>query len=255
MFKNPFSFKGRIRRTEFGLSYLLVFFSIYAMAFVVDSLKLNGLPILIHLIAIYWFSFAQGAKRCHDMGNSGFYQLIPFYVFAMLFSKGENRRNKYGQDPKLAELQEREPALPSQEIIFPKGKSLESLGSELLSGIALTVLTVALIRYFYGENGWLYYIVECVIIMAGYYLVLLFGSKAGNIVPGNSYFLLHRGVFSIGSYVGLWSYGVYSNNIGDFDFSAIGGDISYIVAIFTLTYVPYIIFKTKTSPRLIPLEA
>ncbi|MBQ5925806.1 MAG: DUF805 domain-containing protein, partial [Paludibacteraceae bacterium] len=33
----------------------------------------------IFLIPAYWFFFAQGAKRCHDRGNSGWYILIPLY--------------------------------------------------------------------------------------------------------------------------------------------------------------------------------
>ncbi len=257
MFKNSFSFQGRIGRTEFGLSYALALICIYALVFIVDWLEINGLPILIHLTAIYWFLFAQGAKRCHDMGNSGFYQLIPFYIFAMVFSKGENRRNKYGQDPKLVELQERESAFSGKNkgISFPEGKSLESVGSELLSGIMLTVLTVALISYFYGKNGWPYYTIECLVIMAGYYLVLLFGFKPEKAAGSINYFLLHRAVFSIVSYVCIWGYEVYSNNITDLNFSAVGGDISYILAIFTLTYIPYLIFKSKKSPRPIPLEA
>src|SRR5690554_6147266 len=108
MFKNPFSFQGRIRRTEFGLSYTIVLVCFYSLLFVVNALEINGLPILIHLAAIFWFLFSQGAKRCHDMGNSGFYQLIPFYIFAMIFNEGKSRRNKYGQDPKLIEPKEQE---------------------------------------------------------------------------------------------------------------------------------------------------
>ena len=47
-----------------------------------------------------WFIFAQGAKRCHDRGNSGWYQLIPFYGLWMLFGDGDAHENDYGTDPK-----------------------------------------------------------------------------------------------------------------------------------------------------------
>jgi uncharacterized membrane protein YhaH (DUF805 family) len=48
-----------------------------------------------------WFLWAQGAKRCHDIGNSGWYQIIPFYVFWMLFANGQKETNQYGINPKL----------------------------------------------------------------------------------------------------------------------------------------------------------
>lgn len=100
MFKSPFSFKGRIRRTEFGLSlilyYILELVSIYIME-LNDALYYVGLFMFIPLL---WFSFAQGAKRCHDRGNSGWFQLIPFYVLWMLFADSEHGDNRYGENPK-----------------------------------------------------------------------------------------------------------------------------------------------------------
>jgi len=49
-----------------------------------------------------WFYLAQGAKRCHDIGNSGFYQIIPLYFLVMIFSEGYGGENEYGNDPKGA---------------------------------------------------------------------------------------------------------------------------------------------------------
>jgi uncharacterized membrane protein YhaH (DUF805 family) len=47
-----------------------------------------------------WFLWAQNAKRCHDRGNSGWYQLIPFYFLVLLFGDGEEGENEYGDNPK-----------------------------------------------------------------------------------------------------------------------------------------------------------
>ena len=52
------------------------------------------------LIPVYWFTWAQGAKRCHDRGNSGWFQIIPFYGLWMLFGDGEIGDNEYGSNPK-----------------------------------------------------------------------------------------------------------------------------------------------------------
>ena len=100
MFQSPFFFKGRIRRLEYGLSYL-----IYLVLYVLSVFVLSQFPKSIYIlgipyIALLWFLLAQGAKRCHDLGSSGFYQLIPFYVFILLFQEGQAWENEYGLNPK-----------------------------------------------------------------------------------------------------------------------------------------------------------
>ena len=103
MFENPFSFDGRIRRTEYGISFIL-YLVIYLelINFIIHPDQDDNNPVAFILIAIpaLWFLWAQGAKRCHDLGNSGWYQLIPFYVFWMLFQVGQSEENEYGENPK-----------------------------------------------------------------------------------------------------------------------------------------------------------
>lgn len=108
MFKNPFSFYGRIRRTEFGLSVLLailgyflcyLFSSIMTVIFQVNDGKFSSLFWLLFIPVLY-FIIAQSVKRCHDMGKSGWYQLIPLYFFRMLFRDGNSNANKFGLNPK-----------------------------------------------------------------------------------------------------------------------------------------------------------
>ena len=102
MFQRPFSFEGRIRRTEYCLSSTIV--SIYCLPMeIIDENDMNAdfaLYWLIFLVPVLWFFIAQGAKRCHDRGNSGWWQFIPFYAFWMLFSEGDEVANSYGEPPK-----------------------------------------------------------------------------------------------------------------------------------------------------------
>lgn len=112
MFKSPFSFYGRIRRLEYGLSQIIsgVYYFVVVMIFAVfmaasgsqNSDGGGGLVILmwIFMLPAMLFLWAQGAKRCHDIGNSGWWQLIPFYGLWMLFEDGRRGPNHYGEDPK-----------------------------------------------------------------------------------------------------------------------------------------------------------
>lgn len=103
MFKNPFSFEGRIRRTEYGLSII-----IYSIAYIVIAAIIGSIGggdeaitiLFVFLIPLLWFLWAQGAKRCHDLGNSGWWQLIPLYGLWMLFEDGKAGHNQYGDNPK-----------------------------------------------------------------------------------------------------------------------------------------------------------
>tara|TARA_B110000967_G_scaffold149617_1_gene153411 strand:+ start:96 stop:752 length:657 start_codon:yes stop_codon:yes gene_type:complete len=96
MFRNPFSFKGRIRRMEYGLSFIIFYISNN----ILTALSVEEPAVAILFIPSLWFTWAQGAKRCHDRGNSGWYQLIPFYGLWMLFGDGDIGENEYGSNPK-----------------------------------------------------------------------------------------------------------------------------------------------------------
>ena len=103
MFKNPFSFDGRIRRMEYGISIIILAVTRVVLSTVIMSSSNSaeiGIVSLFISIPLIWFAIAQATKRCHDLGNSGWWQLIPFYGFWLLFQEGSTESNKYGENPK-----------------------------------------------------------------------------------------------------------------------------------------------------------
>lgn len=101
-FSHCFSFSGRIRRREYCLS-LLIYIIVYAVTNTLTFASDSGLALaamyLLEII-LYIFMLAQGAKRCHDLNHNGWWQLIPFYCFVLMFSDGDPYENDYGYDPK-----------------------------------------------------------------------------------------------------------------------------------------------------------
>lgn len=102
MFLRPFSFKGRIRRLEFIFSYLIYMGWYLVSDFLMKDPEPSlaaSLFVLLPLLPLCWFALAQGCKRCHDLGHSGWFQLIPFFVLWLIFIKGVEETNKYGDNP------------------------------------------------------------------------------------------------------------------------------------------------------------
>lgn len=102
MFQNVFSTEGRIRRTEFALSILI---HVGAVFFTVFLAVITKIDFFFIITALVWFAgiifrVIQGAKRCHDIGVSGWFQFIPFFIIAMAFVDSNRGSNKYGDNPK-----------------------------------------------------------------------------------------------------------------------------------------------------------
>jgi uncharacterized membrane protein YhaH (DUF805 family) len=102
MFANPFSFDGRIHREEYfytALIGVIIYGLVSIIGFIASAPVVSIIGNLL-LLPIWWFSIAQGAKRCHDVGNNGWWQLIPFYTLYLFFPEGDRGENEYGPNPK-----------------------------------------------------------------------------------------------------------------------------------------------------------
>jgi uncharacterized membrane protein YhaH (DUF805 family) len=131
LFAHPFSFKGRIRRLEFVLSGVINLCVTLLADFILGDNEVFSAAGFIYwtmLLTSGWFWIAQGAKRSHDFGKSGWWLLLylgtipnyvlptstmwllilicylPAIIFALilLFHKGDAGDNVYGPDPRLS---------------------------------------------------------------------------------------------------------------------------------------------------------
>ena len=81
-----FGLQGFIK--NYLIDYLFQSFEDVGTIFLVLSLS---------LIPAIYFALTQGAKRNHDIGNSGWFILLPLNNFIILFIPSEKADNKYGE--------------------------------------------------------------------------------------------------------------------------------------------------------------
>ncbi len=108
--QRAFSFKGRMRRRDYFLAILAFYGLMILMFVIVDLLGENPLSIILGItigVMAVWLLIASRIKRCHDRGNSGWWQLytcIPYvgviFSFILLFDAGDIDANEYGPNPK-----------------------------------------------------------------------------------------------------------------------------------------------------------
>ncbi|TCJ98442.1 uncharacterized membrane protein YhaH (DUF805 family) [Volucribacter psittacicida] len=110
---------GRMRRLDYGLYYIgSCFFNFAIWGFFFRLIiSINYLYyesdvcqlLIIFITAIILLIFYTVPRfyciiaRLHDLGKSGYYSLwtlLPFVSFILIFLKGEDRDNQYGEDPK-----------------------------------------------------------------------------------------------------------------------------------------------------------
>jgi uncharacterized membrane protein YhaH (DUF805 family) len=138
MIENIFRLTGRVGRTEYLVCLVFSFFAFVCavvLSATYDSHSNMQLVVVLLFVLILFFIIVQSAKRCHDFGKNGWWQLIPFYFFVLLFKEGDSGGNAYGTrmrkiDRIFAAAKER-PLMPRQ--INPEVNVNALTESELLA--------------------------------------------------------------------------------------------------------------------------
>jgi uncharacterized membrane protein YhaH (DUF805 family) len=116
--KRYLDFSGRSRRKEFWLFWLFWVVSFYVIMYLDSALGLGGTSsgyaengsVGFQMTGgiLTWVFFAAtiipylavAIRRVHDQDKSGWFILIPFYNFILMFIEGTRGPNRFGPDPK-----------------------------------------------------------------------------------------------------------------------------------------------------------
>jgi len=103
-----FSFNGRIGRSIFFVSLVLLWSVFFNVNFLLERIA-GDWSLALLFFPFLWSILALSVKRYHDIGKGGNYLLLlfapvigPVWVFSeLLLRKGMSGHNKYGESPKL----------------------------------------------------------------------------------------------------------------------------------------------------------
>lgn len=97
MFSKLHTSKGRIGRKEFILTYVLYL----VLTVIVNNvlIPIVGVMGIVPILYVNYVYFCQGAKRCHDMGKSGWWQLTIIYFIPMMFMPSKPGTKHYIENP------------------------------------------------------------------------------------------------------------------------------------------------------------
>lgn len=99
--EKAFVYTGRARRSEFWYFFLInagIFYAGGGLAHIVSNI-FEPITYLYGVISIFP-SIAVAIRRMHDVGESGWFSLIPVYDFVLAIKEGDKGPNQYGKDPK-----------------------------------------------------------------------------------------------------------------------------------------------------------
>lgn len=91
--KNTFNYKGRARRREYGWFVLISFIINFTLSFLQEASESLGFQSISEVLTWIYFiiggiftftQFALNTRRLHDLGYSGYWQIL-WWVIALLF--------------------------------------------------------------------------------------------------------------------------------------------------------------------------
>jgi uncharacterized membrane protein YhaH (DUF805 family) len=99
-------FTGRARRKEYWM-FVLFYIIFYIVSVVIDSVLGIALVSIIFSLGMAVPSISVAARRLHDTGRSGWWQLISLIpligviVLIVFLTQDSHEENEYGANPKL----------------------------------------------------------------------------------------------------------------------------------------------------------
>lgn len=101
------TFSGRASRSEYWWFYLFTLLMSWAASVVGAVTMEDGGDLFSGLVALVFFipTIAAGSRRLHDMGRSGWWQLLVLTIIGVILlivwyaSDSEKATNKYGEYP------------------------------------------------------------------------------------------------------------------------------------------------------------
>lgn len=94
MFRQLFTWKGRISRKEYLLTLLLFFVSFYCILYLPEGLSLVAMVFLVYIL------ICQFIKRVHDFGKTGLDYIMDITELGFSpFTMESDPVNKFGSDP------------------------------------------------------------------------------------------------------------------------------------------------------------
>ncbi|MDO5978583.1 DUF805 domain-containing protein [Flavivirga spongiicola] len=245
MFKNPFSFSGRIRRLEYGLTYLFCISTLILFSSFIEASDFSDSIFSLFVLIAYWILLAQGSKRCHDLGNSGFYQVIPFYILFMLFNDGQNNENKYGLNPKSKEYLEKK-----RSFKFPVVKKISRIKFiEIITVTLLLALILGINNLIFPEYD-TYLTLSYFLMPIPGFIFLLYISYYKKSYPEEKSGLVNQQlVFAVFYYLTIRLYNIVFR-LASFDLETIIFELILILFIFGLTYISLKLYSSIFNHRL-----
>ncbi len=102
-------FSGRAHRTEYWMFILFNFIIAFVLSFIEGLFGSRGVFGTLYSLAMLVPGLAVGARRLHDTGRSGWWQLISLIpligvivLIVFLAQDSQPEENKYGPNPKIA---------------------------------------------------------------------------------------------------------------------------------------------------------